>query len=95
VPKVEHLTAKPSELAVRAIRFALRVGENVLDLFGGNGSMLIDAEQTGRRCFKMELDPPYIDVICDRFQRFSGKPALLGRTSESPISKKPREENMR
>jgi DNA modification methylase len=69
--------------------------ENVLDLFGGSGSTLIAAEQTGRRAFLMELDPPYCDVICDRYQRFTGKPAVLERTGKSPIPMKPREEAMR
>jgi len=47
-----------------------RKGENVLDLFGGSGSTMIGAEQTGRRAFLMELDAPYCDVIVDRYQRF-------------------------
>ncbi|UCC30997.1 MAG: ParB N-terminal domain-containing protein [Phycisphaerales bacterium] len=93
--QMEHLTAKPAELAVRAMQYSSRVGENVLDLFGGSGSTLIAAEQTGRRAFLMELDPLYCDVIADRFQRFSGKPAVLERTGTSPIPMKPREENMR
>ncbi len=93
--QMEHLTAKPAELSVRAMQYSSRPGENVLDLFGGSGSTLIAAEQTGRRAFLMELDPLYCDVICDRFQRFTGKPAVLERTGASPISMKPREENMR
>jgi DNA modification methylase len=56
---------------------------------------LIGAEQTGRKAFLMELDPLYCDVICDRFQRFTGRPAVLERTGESPIPMKPREESMR
>ena len=75
--------------------YSSKAGENVLDLFGGSGSTLIGAEQTGRRAFLMEIDPPYCDVICDRFQRFTGKPAVLQRTGESPIPMKPREESMR
>ncbi|MCK6483042.1 MAG: hypothetical protein L6R00_02770 [Phycisphaerae bacterium] len=90
-----HLTEKPVELAVRAIQYSSRAGENVLDLFGGSGSTLIAAEQTGRRAFLMELDPPYCDVIVDRYQRFTGKQALLTRTGASPIPLKPREANMR
>jgi DNA modification methylase len=93
--KLEHLTGKPAELAVRAIQFSSLTGENVLDLFGGSGSTMIGAEQTGRRAFLMELDTLYCDVICDRFQRFTGKPAVLERTGESPIPMKPREEDMR
>ena len=90
-----HLTEKPVELAVRAIQYSSLSGGNVLDLFGGSGSTLIAAEQTGRKAFLMELDPLYCDVICDRFQRFTGVPAVLQRTGESPIPMKPREENMR
>jgi DNA modification methylase len=86
---MEHLTAKPAELAVRAMQYSSRAGENVLDPFGGSGSTLIAAERTGRRCFMMELDPLYCDVICDRFQRFSGKPAVLERTGTSPIRPRP------
>ena len=78
--QMEHLTAKPVELAVRAIQYSSRPGENVLDLFGGSGSTLIGCEQTGRRAFLMEIDPLYCDLIADRFQRFTGKPAILERT---------------
>jgi len=46
---------------------------------------LIAAEQTGRHAFLMELDPLYSDVIVDRYQRFTGKPAILERTGTSPI----------
>ena len=80
-----HLTEKPVELAVRAMQYSSRPGENVLDLFGGSGSTLIAAEQTGRHAFLMELDPLYSDVIVDRYQRFTGKPAILERTGTSPI----------
>ena len=90
-----HLTEKPVELAVRAIEYSSRRGENVADFFGGSGSTLIACEKTGRRCFLMELDALYCDVICDRFQRFGGKPAILERTGTSPLPMKPREENMR
>jgi DNA modification methylase len=93
--QMEHLTAKPAELAVRAIQYSSLVGENVMDLFGGSGSTLIGAEQTGRKSYLMEIDPLYCDVIADRFQRFTGKPAVLDRTGTSPIPMKPREENMR
>jgi DNA modification methylase len=93
--QMEHLTAKPAELAVRAIQYSSLKGENVLDLFGGSGSTLIAAEQTGRRAYVMEIDALYCDVIADRFQRFTGKKAVLKRTGKSPIPMKPREEAMR
>jgi DNA modification methylase len=93
--QLEHLTGKPAELAVRSIQYSSLPGQNVLDLFGGSGSTMIGAEQTGRNAFLMELDAPYADVIVDRYQRFTGKQAILERTGESPIPMKPREENMR
>jgi DNA modification methylase len=68
-----HLTEKPVELAVRAMNYSSRPGENVLDLFGGSGSTLIAAEQTGRRAFLMELDRLYCDVIVERFEKFTGR----------------------
>ena len=70
-----HLTEKPVELAVRAMQYSSRSGENVLDLFGGSGSTLIAAEQTGRKAFLMELDPLYCDVIVQRYEKFTGRKA--------------------
>jgi DNA modification methylase len=70
-----HLTEKPVELAVRAIQYSSRPGENVLDLFGGSGSTLIACEQTGRRAYLMELDELYCDVIVQRWENFTGKQA--------------------
>ena len=66
-----HLTEKPVELAVRAMQYSSRVGENVLDLFGGSGSTLIGAQQTGRKAYLMELDLLYCDVIVQRFEKFT------------------------
>jgi len=62
-----HLTEKPVELAVRAMTYSSKPGENVLDLFGGSGSTLIGAEQAGRKAFLMELDTLYSDVIVQRW----------------------------
>src|SRR5262249_14366211 len=70
-----HLTEKPVELSARAMSYSSRPGENILDLFGGSGSTLIAAEQTGRRAFLMELDPLYCDVIVTRWEQFTGKKA--------------------
>jgi len=74
-PNMIHLTEKPVELSVRALQYCSRLGENVLDLFGGSGSTLIAAEQTRRRAFLMEIDPLYCDVIVRRFEEFTGKKA--------------------
>jgi DNA modification methylase len=70
-----HLTEKPVELAARAMAYSSKPGENVIDLFGGSGSTLIAAEQTGRKAFLMELDPLYCDVIVQRFENFTGQKA--------------------
>src|SRR5262245_46403704 len=72
-----HLTEKPVELASRAMLYSSRPGENVLDLFGGSGSTLIAAEQTGRRAYLTEIDPLYCDVIVERWSQFTGKKAVL------------------
>jgi DNA modification methylase len=71
-----HPTMKPVELMERSIRNSSRPGDVVLDCFGGSGSTLIAAEKAGRRCFMMELDPKYCDVIIRRWQEFSGGKAV-------------------
>jgi Zn-dependent alcohol dehydrogenase len=50
----------------------IKPGDRVADLFLGSGSTLIACEKTARRCFGMELDPKYVDVICRRFQEHTG-----------------------
>ena len=74
-----HLTEKPVELAERAMQYSSRPGENVLDLFSGSGATLIAAEQTERKAFLMEIDPPYCDVIVERWEAFTGKKAIRQR----------------
>lgn len=71
----EHPTMKPVKLIGRLINNSTRPGEIVLDLFGGSGSTLIAAEQLNRRCFIMELDPKYVDVIIDRYEALTGDKA--------------------
>jgi DNA modification methylase len=70
-----HLTAKPVELAERAITYSSLPGENVLDLFGGSGSTLIAAERTGRNAYLMEIDALYCDVIVQRWEQYTGQRA--------------------
>jgi DNA modification methylase len=76
-----HPTQKPVALSVRAFSNHIKL-VNVLDLFGGSGSTLIGAEQTGRKAFLMELDPKYCDVIIKRWQDFTGKQAIHAETGE-------------
>lgn len=67
---------KPLELVGRAIANSSKKGEIVLDLFGGSGSTLIACEQLNRRCFTMEIDPDYCDVILQRWEDFARKKAV-------------------
>lgn len=73
--RVGHATPKPIALCVRAIKTSSREGEAILDLFGGSGSTLIAAEQLNRRCYMMELDPHYCDVIIARWEKLTGRKA--------------------
>ena len=75
--KYKHPTQKPAELAKRAINNSSNEGNIVLDLFGGSGSTLIASEATARKCYMMELDPVYVDVIVKRWEDFTGKKAKL------------------
>lgn len=72
-----HPTMKPVVLPENAIKNSCPHGGNVVDLFGGSGSTLIACEKTNRKCFMMELDPHYCDVIISRFEKYSGKKAEL------------------
>src|SRR5437667_11274275 len=87
-----HLTEKPVELATRALEYSSRPGECVLDLFGGSGSTLIAAQQTGRKAFLMEIDGLYCDVIVRRWEQYTGRAAtraaagLLRAASPLPTS---------
>jgi DNA modification methylase len=83
--KYDHPTQKPVELMRRPIQNHTKRGAAVYDPFLGSGTTLIAAEMTERACYGIELDPKYVDVICQRFMDFSGKPVTLdgdGRTFE-------------
>lgn len=67
-----HPTQKPIALAQRAIRNSSQRGEVVLDVFLGSGSTLIAAESLERRCYGLEIDPRYCDVIVRRYIAFAG-----------------------
>jgi DNA modification methylase len=65
-----HPTMKPVALIAAQLRNSSARGEAVLDLFAGSGSTLIACEQLGRRCYAVELDPRYCDVIRRRCQDY-------------------------
>ena len=70
----EHPTQKPVELMEWCIE---KTQGTILDPFLGSGSTLIACEKTGRKCYGMELDPKYCDVIVKRWEDFTGKKAEL------------------
>lgn len=73
----EHPTMKPIDLLVYLIKNSSKENDLILDLFGGSGSTLIAAEQVKRRCYTMELDPKYCDVIVKRWELLTGEKAVL------------------
>jgi DNA modification methylase len=75
-----HPTVKPVALVADAIMDCSRRGDIVLDCFGGSGTTLIAAEQTGRVAYLMEIDPIYVDVTVKRYQKFTGKDAVHAAT---------------
>jgi DNA modification methylase len=78
-----HPTMKPVSLVERAIRNSSRKGDRVFDPFGGSGTTLIAAENTGRVAALLELDPKYVDVIVERWQRLAGQMAVLDGTDQT------------
>ena len=70
-----HPTMKPIAVVSRAVQNSSKNGDGVLDLFGGSGSTLIACEQLNRKCFMMELDEHYCDVIITRWEKLTGKTA--------------------
>ena len=71
-----HPTMKPIKLIARQIKNSSKENELILDLFGGSGSTLITCEQLNRKCYMMEYDPVYVDVIIQRWENFTGKKAV-------------------
>lgn len=77
-----HATPKPIALCSRAIKSSSREGEIVLDLFGGSGSTLIACEQLGRKCYAMEFEPKWCDVIIKRWETLTGLKAIKIKEAE-------------
>lgn len=73
----EHPTMKPVKLFDYEMKCNTKIGENVLDLFGGSGTTIIAAEQNGRNAFVMEFDPKFVDVIIARWEALTGEKAVL------------------
>jgi site-specific DNA-methyltransferase (adenine-specific) len=73
----KHPTQKPVLISERAIKNSSKSQNGILDLFGGSGSTLLACEKTNRKCYMMELDPKYIDVIIKSSLDYTGKKAEL------------------
>ncbi len=73
--KEDHPAQKPVVLYETPIANHLRPGEALYDPFLGSGTALVAAERLGRRCYGMEIDPRYVQIAIERWQRFTGRPA--------------------
>lgn len=71
-----HPTAKPVALWARLVSNHIREGKIVYEPFSGSGTTLIAAQQTGRRCFAIELEPQYCDVAVERWEALTGEKAV-------------------
>jgi len=83
----EHPTQKPVELFARPMRKHTRRGDVVLEPFSGSGTQLIAAEQLGRHCRAMELQPVFVDVAIRRWQALTGRAATLDGKAWAEIAK--------
>ena len=79
--KRQHPTQKPVALWEAPIANHTRAGEVLYEPFSGSGSQLIAAEQFGRRCFAMELEPKYVQVAIERWQNVTGRKAVRDGSS--------------
>lgn len=71
-----HPTVKPQSILIPVIEVCTTQKNIILDIFGGSGSTLIACEKTNRKCFMMELDPQYCQVIIDRWEQYTGNKAV-------------------
>ena len=78
-----HPTVKPVSLIADAIRDCSHRKGIILDPFSGSGTILIAAERTGRHARAIELDSKYVDVAVMRWQRVTGKQAVLAATGQT------------
>jgi len=73
--KEDHPAQKPYEAMARPVR---KHAGDVYEPFSGSGTTIIAAEQEGRRCYAMEIEPRYAQVAIERWQRFTGREATRG-----------------
>lgn len=71
-----HPTQKPVGMLADILKDFSEKDNNILDCFGGSGSTLMACEQTERNCYMMEYEPHYVDIIIDRWEKFTGEKAV-------------------
>jgi len=78
-----HPTVKPVALVADAIRDCSKRNGIILDPFAGSGTTAIAAEQAGRLCYALELDPRYVDTAVHRWEKVAGDSAIHADTGKS------------
>jgi DNA modification methylase len=85
----QHPTTKPVEIFARPMRKHTKKGDICFEPFSGSGTQIIAAEQQGRRCYAIELEPRFVDVAVARWEKFTGKKAE--RVRGEPANARPEE----
>jgi len=78
--KRHHPTQKPILLSENFVKKYSKENNTIIDLYLGSGSTLIAAEKLNRKCYGMELDEKYCDVIIERWEQFTGQKAIKNGT---------------
>ena len=78
-----HPTMKPVDLIAYLIRQSSKEKQKVVDIFGGSGTTLIACEELNRKCYMVEIDPKYVEVIINRWEMLTGKKAQLIRSAKA------------
>lgn len=71
--KMEHPTEKPPTLHEKAIRRCTKIGDTILDLCAGSGSLMVACEQLKRKCLMVEIEPIFCDLIVSRYKQLTDK----------------------
>lgn len=78
-----HPTMKPIQIVENGLNHSSKIGDKVLDLFGGSGSTMVGCHQLKRKGYLMELDPKYCQVIVDRMRKLD--PSLVIKKNGVPL----------
>lgn len=83
VESKDHPTSKPIKIFSIPMEMHTKPGDVCYEPFSGSGSQIIAAEQVGRRCYAIELEPVFIDVAVRRWQKLTGKEATHEATGKT------------